>query len=128
MIRTWLVSYPIEIGIFKPIHLHKDQNTFQICTVSSHNDFSNYHGFIYTPYCRCGWVCKSFASHAGDRGLIPHRDRHKSFKQLVKAFLLNAQQRVWVSRVGHINSVTYLSTYRCGRLKNCRCVFVMMGE
>lgn len=45
MIRTWLVSYPIEIGIFKPIHLQKDQNTFQICTESSHNDFSNYHGF-----------------------------------------------------------------------------------
>ena len=42
---------------------------------------------------------RAFASHAGDRGSIPSRDRPKSLKQVVTAPLPNAWQPVWVSRV-----------------------------
>ena len=40
-----------------------------------------------------------FASHAGDQGSIPDRDKFKSLKQVVTAPLLNARQYVCVSRV-----------------------------
>ena len=40
-----------------------------------------------------------FASHAGDRGSIPGRDRPTSLKQVVTAPLPNPRQQVRVSRV-----------------------------
>ena len=36
----------------------------------------------------------ALASHAGERGPIPGRDRHKSLKQVVTATLPNPQQEV----------------------------------
>ena len=43
---------------------------------------------------------RAFASHAGDRGSIPGRDRPNSLKQVVTAPLPNTwQQTVCVSRV-----------------------------
>ena len=40
----------------------------------------------------------AFTSHAGNRGSIPGRERPNSLKQVVTAPLLNAWQRVCVSR------------------------------
>ena len=42
---------------------------------------------------------RTFASHAGDWGSMPGRDRPKSLKQVVTVPLTSARQQVRVSRV-----------------------------
>ena len=65
--------------------------------------------FYYQQRC-WQWICvqskpprwrkgRSFASHTGDRGSIPGRDKPKSLKQVMTAPLPNARQQVWVSRI-----------------------------
>ena len=57
--------------------------------------------FVYLFYSHHYYTLRvrAFASHAGDRGSIPGRDKPKSLKQVVTAPLPNAWQPVWVSRV-----------------------------